>query len=149
MPELIPFIGQIEEVFLARPFSNGAMITVFVAITLFAIYSYRRPWGIALPVRLSLITARILALVLVVTTLLEPTAVVKESYVQARRLPVLIDISESMSIKDQRKSSGDIITAATALGMVSPKPELDADRMAMKLNTKQRLTIASSSRLDL
>ena len=149
MPEAIPFIGPIEEVFLARPLSNGAMIGVFVAIILLSIYLYRRSGGIPLPVRISLATARIATLTLVMTCLLEPTAVVTESHVQARRLPVLIDISESMSIKDQRKSSEDIISAATALGMVSPENELDDDSILMKLDTKQRQTIASSSRLDL
>ena len=106
MPEAIPFIGPIEEVFLARPLSNGAMIGVFCSdhiilnLSVSAIGRHTtagknksRNRSDRCPDPGNDLSA------------LKPTAVVTESHVQARRLPVLIDISESMSIKDQRKSS--------------------------------------------
>ena len=149
MPEVIPFIGPVEEVFWARPVSTGALIAILAGIILLSIYLYRRPWGMPLVVRVSLTISRVLVLALVVASLLEPTAVVKESLVQARSLPVLLDVSESMSIKDQRKRPEDIVSAATALGMFSTEENAAAHRMVMQRNTKQRQTITSSSRLDL
>ena len=149
MPEAIPIIGQIEQVFLARPLSTATLVAILAAIVLLSIYLYRRPWGMAFWLRAFLATSRILVLVLVVATLLEPTAVVIESHTQVRSLPVLLDVSESMSMKDQRKRSEDIASAAVALGMVSLEDDTEADRTVMQLDTKQRQAIASSSRLDL
>ena len=149
MPEAIPIIGQIEQVFWARPLSTATLVAILAAIVLLSIYLYRRPWGMPFWLRAFLATSRLLVLVLVVATLLEPTAVVIESHTQVRSLPVLLDVSESMSMKDQRKRSEDIASATVALGMVSLEDDTEADRTVMQLDTKQRQAIASSSRLDL
>jgi len=149
MPEAIPIISQIEQVFWARPLSTGTLVAILAAIVLLSIYLYRRPWGMPFWLRACLATSRILVLALVVATLLEPTAVVIESHTRVRSLPVLLDVSESMSMKDQRKRSEDLASAAVALGMVSLEDDTEADRTVMRLDTKQRQTIASSSRLDL
>ena len=149
MPEAIPIIGQIEQVFWARPLSTATLVAILAAIVLLSIYLYRRPWGMPFWLRAFLATSRFLVLVLVVATLLEPTAVVIESHTQVRSLPVLLDVSESMSMKDQRKRSEDIASATVALGMVSLEDDTEADRTVMQLDTKQRQAIASSSRLDL
>ncbi len=149
MPDAIAIIGPIEEVFWARPLPPGTLVAILAGIVLLSIFLYRRPWGMPFWLRASLSISRILALALVVATLLEPTAVVTESHTQARSLPVLLDVSESMSMKDQRKRPEDIASAAAALGMVSLEDDTGADRMVMQLDTKQRQAIASSSRLDL
>ena len=149
MPEIIPIISQIEQVFWARPLSTGTLVAIFVAIVLLSVYLYRRPWGLPLWLRASMIIARVLVLGLIVATLLEPTAVVTETQTRVRSLPVLLDVSESMSMKDQRKDSEDLVDAATALGMVSLEDKTEADRAVMALDAKQRLTISSASRLDL
>jgi hypothetical protein len=151
MPEAIPIIAQIEQIFWARPLPTGTLVAIFAAIVLLSIYLYRRPWGLPLWLRASLAVARVLVLALVVATLLEPTAVVSESHTRVRSLPVLLDVSESMSMKDQRKRAEDLVDAAAALGMVplGAEPDAEADRTAMGLDTKQRQTIASASRLDL
>ena len=142
-------LANIEQVFWARPLSTGTLVTIFVAIVLLSLFLYRRAWGLPLWLRASLAISRILVLAMVVATLLEPTAVVTESHKLARSLPVLLDVSESMSMKDQRKQPKDLASAAVALGMVSLEDKTEADRMVMKLDTKQRQVIASSSRLDL
>ncbi len=149
MPEAIPIIARIEQVLWARPLPTGTLVAIIVAIVLLSAYLYRRPWGMPMWLRAFLAASRILALALVVATLLEPTAVVTESHTQVRSLPVLLDISESMSMKDQRKRPEDLVDAAAALGMVSLEDNAEADRRVMQLNAKQRQTIASSSRLDL
>ena len=149
MPEVIPIISQIEQVFLARPLSIGTLVAIFAAIVLLSIYLYRRPWGLPLWLRASMVIARVLVLALIVATLLEPTAVVTETHTRVRSLPVLLDVSESMSMKDQRKRSEDLVEAATALGMVSLEEKAEADNAVMALDAKQRLAISSASRLDL
>ncbi len=151
MPDAIPIIGQIEQVFWARPLPTGTLVAIFAAIVLLSIYLYRRPWGLPLWLRASLAVARVLVLALVVATLLEPTAVVSEPHTRVRSLPVLLDVSESMSMKDQRKRPEDLVDAAAALGMVplGEGAEDEADRTTMGLDVKQRQTIASASRLDL
>jgi hypothetical protein len=142
-------IGQIDGVFLARPLSAGALLAIFAGIVLLSIYLYRRPGGMPFGLRAFLALSRIVVLSFVVATLLEPTAVVTESHTLTRSLPVLLDVSESMSMKDQRKRAEDLVSAAAALGMVSLEDDTSADRMVMQLDAKQRQTIATSSRLDL
>ena len=149
MPEMIPIYARIEEVFWARPQSTGTLVAILVAIVVLSLYLYRRPWGVPFWLRALLAVSRIVVLALVVATLLEPTVVVTETRTQVRRLPVLLDVSESMSMKDQRKRPEDIVDAAAALGMVSLADEAEVDRTMMQLDSKQRQLIASSSRLDL
>lgn len=149
MPDSIPIIGQIVQVFWARPISTVTLLAIFSVIVLLSIYLYRRPWGLPLWLRISLGIARVLILALVVATLLEPTAVVNETQTRVRSLPVLLDTSESMSMKDQRKRSDDLIEAAAALDMVSLEEDTEADRAVMLLDAKQRQAITSASRLDL
>ena len=115
MPEAILIVSQIEQVFWARPLSTGTLVAIFAAIVLLSIYLYRRPWGLPLWLRASLAIARVLVFTLIVATLLEPTAVVTETQTRVRSLPVLLDVSESMSMKDQRKRSEDLVDAAAAL----------------------------------
>ena len=138
----------LENFFWARPLPAPLMIAVFVVVVLLSIYLYRRPWGLPLWLRISLGAARLLALALVVASLFEPTAVVTETHTQARTLPVLIDVSESMSMQDQRKNAKDIADAAAALGMLTEEP-LNPDERVMRLDADQRQAIQTASRLDL
>lgn len=138
-----------DGVFWARPLPTGALLAIFAGITLLSLYLYRRPGGMPFGLRAFLALSRIVVLALVVATLLEPTAIITESHTLARSLPVLLDVSESMSMKDQRKRPEDLVSAAVSLDMVSMEDDTDADRMVMQLDAKQRQKIATSSRLDL
>lgn len=135
----------IEHLFWARPLPAVAMVAVFAAVIVLSIYLYRRSWGLKPWLRVSLGVARLVVLALIVAMLFEPMAVVRETQTQQRGLPVLVDISESMSIKDPRKRSEDLAEAAVALNLVAP----DADMTALNLDVKQRQAIATASRLDL
>lgn len=148
MPEVFLFISDIKQVFPARPLSPSILVAILVAIVLLSLFVYRRGWGLPIWLRLSLAVSRMVVLALIVVTLLEPTALVSESHTRVRSLPVLLDVSESMSMKDQRKRPEDLVDAATALGMVSLGKEVEVDRAVMGLDTKQRQVISSSSRLD-
>ena len=142
--------GKIEELFWARPASNGIMIAAFAAVVLLTIFLYWRRQGLPAWVRIALAATRLVVLGLIVAFLFEPTATVTQTHTEKRRLPVLIDVSESMSVKDQRKRSEDVGEAAAALGMLplSSTPE-EANRTAMALSDKQREAVAGASRLDL
>ena len=149
MPEAITFVAQIEQVFWARPLSVGTLVAIFAAIVVLSLYLYRRPWGLPLWLRGILVVSRVLVLALLVATLMEPTAVRTEEHTRERSLPVLLDVSESMSMKDQRKLPEEIVEAAAALGMAPLDEEINADQAVMKLDAGQRQKITASSRLDL
>lgn len=149
MPEAIPFVAQIEQVFWARPLSVGTLVAIFAAIVVLSLYLYRRPWGLPLWLRGILVVSRVLVLALLVATLMEPTAVRTEEQTRERRMPVLLDVSESMSMKDQRKLPEEIVEAAAALGMAPLDEEINAVQAVMKLDAGQRQKITASSRLDL
>ena len=149
MPEAIPFIAQIEQVFWARPLSVGTLVAIFTAIVVLSLYLYRRSWGLPLWLRGILVVSRVLVLALLVATLMEPTAVRTEEHTRERSLPVLLDVSESMSMKDQRKLPEEIVEAAAALGMTPLDEGIKADQVVMELDAGQRQKITASSRLDL
>ena len=149
MPESFPIIAQIDHVFWARPLSTGSLVAILVVIVVLSLYLYRQPWGLPLWLRALLVASRIAVLTLVVATLLEPTAVETETHTRVRSLPVLLDVSESMSMKDQRKRSEDLVAAAAALGMIPLGDDTEADLAVMQLDTEQRQRIDSSSRFDL
>ena len=142
--------GQIEQLFWARPVPTAVVISAFVAAFALTVFLYRRRQGLSFGFRMALAFFRLLALCLIVAVLFEPTATVKQTHTEKRRLPVLVDVSQSMSVKDQRKRSEDIGEAAVALGILplSSTPE-DVKRNAVSLNGKQREAIASASRLAL
>jgi hypothetical protein len=149
MLEWISSFARIEKLFWARPIPSVAMLAILVGILVLSAYLYRRSWGLRPGLRISLAVARVVVLTLIVATLLEPTALVRETHTQMRGLPVLLDVSESMAMKDQRKRPEDILEAAAALGMLPPDAETEADRAVLSLDAGQRQAISSSSRLDL
>ena len=142
--------GQIERLFWARPVSAAVLVSALVSAFLLTVFLYRRRQGLPFGIRLVLAFFRLLALCLIVAAVFEPTATVKQAHAEKRRLPVLIDVSQSMSVKDQRKRSEDIGEAAVALGILplASTPE-DVKRSAMSLDGKQREAIAAASRLEL
>ena len=148
MPDAMFTTLAFDAFFWARPLSMPLMVAILAAIVLLSAYLYRRAWGLPLWLRVLLGFARLFALTLVVASLFEPTGVFNESHSQARTLPILIDVSESMSMKDPRKNAADIADAAAALGMLDEE-QLEPDRVAMLLTPDQRQQILSASRLDL
>jgi hypothetical protein len=149
MFNLVASSSEIQQVFWARPLPAVGMFLVFVGVIALSVYLYRRPWGLPLWLRAVLGVLRLIVIALVVSTLFEPTAVIKKTYTEQRGLPVLVDVSESMSMKDHRKRSEDILEAAVALDLVSLSEETNADQAVQNLNANQRQSIASASRLDL
>ena len=149
MPEITSSSTQIEQLFWARPLPSAAMLAIFVGVLVLSAYLYRRSWGLQPWARTVLFVIRMVVLTLVVATLFEPTAVLRETHTRQRSLPVLVDVSESMSMKDQRKLSEDLVEAAAALDLLSPSAANETELAVLNLDAKQRRAIASASRLDL
>ncbi|MDP6546069.1 MAG: hypothetical protein QGH60_18975 [Phycisphaerae bacterium] len=142
-------IFQAEQIMWARPIPAAAVVAVFVAVAALTAYLYRRRRGLPTRVHIVLAVSRLVVLCLIVAVLLEPTAVVRRTRTVKRRLPVLIDVSESMSVTDQRIRPEDLVEAAAALDILPFSVAADANRAFMTLDAKQRQAIGSASRLDL
>jgi uncharacterized membrane protein len=143
-------LATVEHFLWGRPVTNAVLAGLVVAVIALAVFLYRHADGLTNPLRAVLLTLRLALLALLVLVLLEPTAKVSEDVTQRRRLPVLLDISESMDLRDQRKRSEDIAAAAYALGFTpAAEKEGDADRIVMDLDNKKRNAINAASRLDL
>jgi len=125
------------------------VVAAFVAAVALTVYLYRRRRGLPTRVHIALSVSRLVVLCLIVAVLLEPTAVVKRTRTVKRRLPVLIDVSESMSVTDQRIKPEDLVEAAAALDILPSSVTADVNRAFTTLDAKQRQAIGSASRLDL
>jgi len=142
--------GQVEQLFWARPVSTTTLVAAFVGVLMLTIFLYRRRQGLPGWVRVILATSRLAALSLIVAIVFEPTATVSKPGSENRRLAVLIDVSESMTVKDQRKRSEDIGEAAAALGILPLEGTRDElARKAVSLAGKEREAVTDASRLDL
>lgn len=141
---------HIQRVTWAQPPQPVWLLAALVAVVMFTLLSYGRSrGGVPLPVRIALGAARLVALLVAVCVLFEPIAVVGRKKAVKRRLPVLIDLSASMSVKDVRKRPDDLVEAAVALGMLPPSATEDARRAVTSLSSQQLEAIGRASRLDL
>ena len=140
---------QIEQLIWTRSVSSGLLIAAFGAVVALTIYLYIRRQGLPLKIRIALALARLIVLSLLVAALFEPAAVVSETHTTKRRLAVLVDVSKSMTIKDQRKKPEDVAEAATALDLLPSSESTDVSKALTQLDANQRQQISSASRLDL
>lgn len=145
MMNLIANSLEVEQLFWARPLATPLMVVIFLAVLAWCVFLYRRSWGLRPWLRYTLGIARLIVLLLIVAALFEPMIVVRETNIQQRGLPVLVDVSESMSITDPRKRSEDLAQAAAALNLIDSSDE----DISLNLDTKQRQAIATATRLDL
>jgi len=142
-------VFQVEQIMWARPIPVPVMLAAFVAVVALTAYRYRRRRGLPTWVRIVLAASRVIVLCLIIAALCEPTATVRRSRTAKRRLLVLVDASESMSVKDQRIRAEDLVEAAVALDILPVSETADVHRAFNALDAKQRQAIASASRLDL
>ncbi len=149
MPSWITTTTGVRELFLGRPPHPAVLLAALVAAVLLTAFLYRRQSGLPGRVRAGLAVARLVVLLAVVMALFEPMARVGRTRMEKRRLAVLIDVSQSMSIKDQRKRPADVVEAAVTLGLLEPSEAKDVPAAFASLGTRQRDAIAAASRLDL
>jgi len=138
-------LAEIEQLFWARPLATPWMVAAFVAVVVWSVLLYRRSFGLRTWLRCTLLAARLVVLLLIVAALFEPMMVVRETMTTQRGLPVLVDVSESMSIQDPRKSNADLMEAAAALDLIDAA---EGDT-SLTLDNSQRRAIAVATRLDL
>jgi len=141
--------SSIESFFWGRPTSGIVLVISLVAAILLTLALYRRAPGMPSWIRILLAIARFSMLCILASALFEPTLTLKREQTTRKRLSVMIDVSQSMSIKDQRKRDTDIIEAAAAMGYIPFSSDTDAREAVKELDGKQRRSIASASRLDL
>lgn len=139
----------IQALMWGRPAPPALVLAALAAAVILTAFLYRRPRGLPARIRIGLAVARLATLALVVVALFEPTAAIERTVTVKRRLPVLIDVSASMSIRDQRKRPADVVEAAVALGVFPSSATTDVQRASMALDARQREAIAAASRADL
>ena len=149
MIELLGDSIEIERFTWARPASTVMIVAAFGAAIVLTAYLYRRAWGLPTWIRVTLAVCRLAVMCLLVAALFEPTAAILQTRTQPRQLQVLIDVSESMSVKDQRLRPADVVDAAVALEMLPFSAANDPNQESLSLGPKQRRAIAAASRLDL
>jgi len=132
-----------------RPVHVGLLLVFIGAAIALSAYLYLRAPGLPRGYRIVLGVMRALVLLMIVFVLLEPARLVTEQIQYKRRLPILIDVSESMSLRDQRKLPADIVEAGMALGIVPLDTDAGVDELSMNLDTRQRNAISSATRLEL
>ncbi len=137
---------DVEDLFWARPLPLPWMLLVFAVVVLWSLYLYRRSVGLRPTLRYALGLARFLVLAAIVSALFEPMVVLRETETRQRAFPVLLDVSESMSIQDPRKRPQDLVDAAISLNLIDTEQVGD---VTLNLGAKQREAIASATRLDL
>jgi len=139
----------IESFLWARPVPVFALALSLLAAVLLSLALYRRAPGMPAWIRLGLTVLRALVLCILVTALFDPVLTVSREQATRKRLSVMIDVSQSMSIQDQRKRDTDILEAASAMGYVAASASTDAREAVRALDGNQRRSIAEASRLDL
>jgi hypothetical protein len=149
MTSLFSSNTELDGLLWGRPLTGETWLIIIAVVIAATIILYRTERGIGAGLRSSLIVVRVAILLLVAAALFEPAVALKETRQQKRPLAVLIDSSESMSVRDQRKRAADIHDAAAALGYVGLSNKDESQKAAAALTTKQRNAIAASSRLDL
>lgn len=127
----------------------GWALAALIGVAVLTLLSFKWSRGAPMPVRIVLGVARLLALLVVLSMLFEPIAVMTQKKETKRRLPVLVDVSGSMAVQDHRKTAEEVVDAAAALGMIDP-PSAGEERSAVSsLTRQQRDTINRASRVDL
>ncbi len=149
MPSWIMRITGVRELLWGRPAPTALLLAALAAAAVLTAFLYRRPGPLPGRVRAGLAVARLIVLLGVSIALFEPIARVERTRGVKRRLAVLVDVSESMAISDQRKRPADLVEAAVVLGLLDPAAAEDAQAASAALDTRSREAIAAASRLDL
>jgi uncharacterized membrane protein len=109
---------------------------LFIGLLAFAFYLYRTESWLALNRRLIMGACYVLAGFLIVLLLLEPALKLKSSRSQKSNLIVLLDVSESMSIRDHVVENGSVEALSDGNGSAMP------DKTASRLDQAKKALLA-------
>ena len=118
------------------------VLLIFAAIS-FVVLLYRREMALPMRRRVLLGVFRALALIIVIVLLFEPVLGLETVIRLPRTILVLLDTSESMGIKDARKTPEELRDAALALG------KLARDQIGQPLPETVKAEVTSAARLDM
>ena len=119
------------------------VITLVVLAAAYGLYLYRKERALSHGRRYFLGILRAMVLALVVVYLFEPILGLEMSVKLRRTLLVLMDTSESMSVRDPRQAEDDLKDAALALGRIRPED------LSAPLPEAARSAAAAATRIDL
>src|SRR5262249_31313815 len=102
-----------------QPWPVAPTLLVLLAVAGYVVFFYRRESGLASSWRWLLASLRVVLCVLVVLLLLEPVLATAKSVLVPSNILVLLDVSRSMTIADERRTPEDLEDAALALGKMS------------------------------
>lgn len=130
-------------------------LAALVPIMGFAFLMYRREATLHPLLRKALALLRTGALLLIVLLLLQPAARFESETEVPGNLLVLVDVSDSMKIRDTRKNTPDLVEAAAALNKIpwpeaQSREEVDPAAFAAHFSTKaKRDEVSMASRAEL
>ncbi len=104
------------------PWPLIVLVIALVAMAVYALLLYRRERGVSRGKRGLLGVLRAAVLMILVTLLFEPVLAVSTSVELPRTVLVLLDVSESMNIRDHRRRPEQQRDAAVALGLAPSDP---------------------------
>ncbi|MDP6505865.1 MAG: VWA domain-containing protein, partial [Planctomycetota bacterium] len=113
-----------------------------------AIYFYYRETALTPGQRVSLGVLRAIVYALILTLLFEPALAIEMTVQVRRNILVLLDVSESMEIKDTRRKRGEIEEAALAMGEVKYS-QVKSGGSPVGLSQSFSNKVSGLSRLDL
>jgi len=137
--------GEIQELswYLRLNWPLAVLAAVVAVAIVYAVLLYRRERTVRGGRRALLGVLRAVALVLILVLLFEPVAAISTAVELPRTVLVLLDVSDSMNIRDKRRKPAQQRVAAMALGTV---PYGDANA---EVPDEARQAVSSASRLDL
>jgi hypothetical protein len=131
------------EFFLRSPWPRLVVIALALLAAAYGLYLYRKERSLSQGRRWILGVLRAMVLVLVVVYLFEPILGLEMNVKLRRTLLVLMDTSESMSVRDVRQAEDELKDAALALGVIRPED------LSAPLPEAARSAAASATRIDL
>ncbi len=135
-------VHQVEPAF-RMDWPPAVLPAAILCAVAFTVYLYRRGPVPSRPWRVFLGILRALVLVAVVTLLFEPVLGITSSVKVPRTVLALLDVSDSMNIKDPRRQPGDLKAAAVVLG------EIDREQVDRSLPDTVAARVADVPRIDL
>jgi len=148
---MIPVLAQLPwldgvtyaDLYLRHPWSRIVIAAIVLVGIAYAAFLYQRHRTISKTRRVVLGTLRALLYTVLIILLFEPVLAIEKSVQLRRVFLVLFDRSESMAMRDARKSKEDLEDAALCLGKAS------FDTRAPDLTARDRADIAQATRFEL
>jgi len=129
--------------YLRHPWPAVVVLLLVLAAAAYAAFLYRTERTVSRGLRLFMGAFRALLYAVLLVLLFEPVLGLESTTKVRRNILVLLDSSESMGIRDQRRTEPDLVDAALCLG------KIPIDKARPELSPKVRAEVGAVSRLEL